>query len=62
MRTGCSLVVGRLVMAVPRWMYSVWAATQPIITSGADRWLYSVRQWCSPNQANFQLCLSARIG
>ena len=25
-------------------------------------WLYSVRQWCSPNQANFQLWLSARIG
>ena len=25
-------------------------------------WLYSVRQWCSPNQANFQLCLSAWIG
>ena len=28
-------------------------------TSGADRWLYSVRPWCSPNQAYFQLCLSA---
>src|SRR4051794_12617046 len=28
-------------------------------TSGADMWLYSVRAWCSPNQAYFQLCLSA---
>ena len=24
-------------------------------------WLYSVREWCSPNQAYFQLCLSAKI-
>ncbi len=22
-------------------------------------WLYSVSEWCSPNQAYFQLCLSA---
>ena len=30
-------------------------------TSGADMWLYSVSAWCSPNQAYFQLCLSAKI-
>jgi hypothetical protein len=33
----------------------------PSPTSGADMWLYSVRAWCSPNQAYFQLCLSAWI-
>ena len=30
-------------------------------TSGADMWLYSVRLWCSPNQAYFQLYLSASM-
>ena len=28
-------------------------------TSGADMWLYSVNEWCSPTQAYFQLYLSA---
>ena len=34
---------------------------QPITTSGADMCEYSVRAWCSPSQAYFQLCLSAKI-
>ena len=29
-------------------------------TSGADMCEYSVSPWCSPNQAYFQLCLSAK--
>lgn len=48
-------------MPVPRWMRSVLAATYPITTSGADMWLYSVSEWCSPNHTYFQLCLSALI-
>ena len=28
-------------------------------TSGADMWVYSVSEWCSPHQAYFQLYLSA---
>ena len=60
-RTGCSLRGDRLLMPVPRWMYSVFPATRPMMTSGADMWLYSTRAWCSPNQAYFQLCLSAKI-
>ena len=46
-------------MPLDMWMRSVWAAAYPITTSGADMWLYSVRAWCSPNHAYFQLLRSA---
>ena len=58
-RTGCSLVVGRLVIAEPIWILSVCAATHPMSGDGADMWLYSTRAWCSPYQIYFQLFLSA---
>ena len=58
-RTGCSLVTGRLVMAEPICMRSVCAATQPISGAGADMWLYSTKPWCSPYHMYFQLFLSA---
>ena len=48
-------------IAEPRWMRSVFAATYGITHSGADMCEYSVSAWCSPNQAYFQLYWSAWI-
>ena len=48
-------------IAEPRWMRSVFAATNGITHSGADMWEYSVSAWCSPYQAYFQLYWSAWI-
>jgi hypothetical protein len=59
LRTGWFTGRERLMMAEPRWMRSVWAATNGMTTSGADMWEYSVRPWCSPNHTYFQLKASA---
>ena len=43
----------------PTWICSVWAVMYAKTVSGADMWEYSVRAWCSPSHAYFQLNLSA---
>ena len=58
-RTGWLTRGEMFMIAVPMWICSVAWATYPMTTSGADRWLYSVRAWCSPNQTYFQLWRSA---